>query len=152
MLPQTFKCLKVIYRIYLNRLQSIYSLFRFLAVILFKKSVYSRGWSYRVRTVYLVILAMNLPLCRSRMAAKLDRHRNLTLKSRTSRVEPLGRSSLRSKGSSNSSSQQDKVKLVKNCLRKFVEFIFAQIGVGGIMVCYTIVGASIFQVTMKYSY
>ena len=50
------------------------------------------------------------------MQVELDRQRNLTLKSRTSaRVEPLGRSSLRSKGSSNSSNQ-DKVKVFKNCL------------------------------------
>ena len=83
------------------------------------------------------------------MQVKLDRQRNLTLKSRTSaRVEPLGRSSLRSKGSSNSSNQ-DKVKVFKNCLRKMVEFLFAQVGAGGVVVCYTIVGASIFQVILN---
>ena len=53
---------------------------------------------------------------------KLDRQRNLTLRSRSSRVEPLGRSSLRSKGSSNSS--EDKVKMFKNCVRKMIEFLF----------------------------
>ena len=92
------------------------------------------------------------------MQVKLERQRNLTLKSKTSaRVEPLGRSSLRSrdpsllrsKGSSNSSNQ-DKMKLFKNCLRKMVEFIFAQVGMGSMVVCYTIVGASIFQVSRAY--
>ena len=83
------------------------------------------------------------------MQVKLERQRNLTLKSRTStRVEPLGRSSLRSKGSSNSSNQ-DKVKIFKNCLRKMVEFIFAQVGMGSMVLCYTIVGASIFQVSIS---
>ena len=75
---------------------------------------------------------------------KLDRQRNLTLRSRSSRVEPLGRSSLRSKGSSNSS--EDKVKMFKNCVRKMIEFLFTQVGVGAVVVCFTIVGASIFQV------
>ena len=79
---------------------------------------------------------------------KLDRQRNLTLRSRSSRVEPLGRSSLRSKGSSNSS--QDKVKMFKNCVRKMIEFLFTQVGVGAVVVCFTIVGASIFQVFISY--
>ena len=79
---------------------------------------------------------------------KLDRQRNLTLRSRSSRVEPLGRSSLRSKGSSNSS--EDKVKMFKNCVRKMIEFLFTQVGVGAVVVCFTIVGASIFQVFISY--
>ena len=79
---------------------------------------------------------------------KLDRQRNLTLRSRSSRVEPLGRSSLRSKGSSNSS--EDKVKMFKNCVRKMIEFLFTQVGVGAVVVCFTIVGASIFQVCTHY--
>ena len=54
-----------------------------------------------------------------------------------------------SKGSSNSSGQ-DKVKLFKNCVKKMVGFVFAQVGVGGAFMCYTIVGASIFQVSMYY--
>ena len=77
-------------------------------------------------------------------SAKFDRQRNLTLKARPRGIiEPLGRSSMRSKGSSNSS--EDKVKVCKNCLRKMVEFLFTQVGVGAVVVCYTIVGASIFQ-------
>lgn len=83
------------------------------------------------------------------LSKSMDR-RNLTLKSRSSRrgVEPLGRSSLRSKGSSSNSGSgaTDKVKMLKNCLRTMAEFMCAQVGVGSIMVCYTIVGASIFQV------
>jgi hypothetical protein len=79
-------------------------------------------------------------------APKLDRQRNLTMRSRPGRVEPLGRSSLRSKGSSNSTQEEDRVKLFKNCVRKIVEFLCTQVGVGGVVVCYTIVGASIFQV------
>ena len=76
---------------------------------------------------------------------KFDRSRNLTLKSKSSRaVEPLGRSSLRSKGSSNSS--EDRVKLFKNCVRKMFLFLFTQIGVGAFVVFYTICGALIFQV------
>ena len=80
------------------------------------------------------------------MPIKLDRQRNLTLRApRSSRgVEPLGRSSLRSKGSSNSS--EDKVKMFKNCVRRMIEFLFTQVGVGAVVVCFTIVGASIFQV------
>lgn len=83
----------------------------------------------------------------------MDGRRNLTLKSRSSRrgVEPLGRSSLRSKGSSSNSGSggkaTDKVKLLKNCLRTMAEFMCAQVGVGSVMVAYTIVGASIFQVS-----
>ena len=34
-----------VYRIYLNRLQSVYSILQFLSVVLFKKSVYSRSRS-----------------------------------------------------------------------------------------------------------
>ncbi len=75
---------------------------------------------------------------------KFDRQRNLTMKSCPGRVEPLGRRSLRSKGSSNSS--EDKVKQCKNCVRRLAEFFFTQVGVGAVVVCYTIVGAIIFQV------
>lgn len=53
---------------------------------------------------------------------------------------------MRSKGSSNSS--EDKAKVLKNCLRKMVEFLFTQVGVGAVVVCYTIVGASIFQANL----
>ena len=85
------------------------------------------------------------------MPSKLDRQRNLTLRApRSSRgVEPLGRSSLRSKGSSNSS--EDKVKMFKNCVRRMIEFLFTQVGVGAVVVCFTIVGASIFQVVFLFS-
>ena len=78
---------------------------------------------------------------------KFDRQRNLTLKSKSSRgtVEPLGRSSLRSKSSSNSSG--DRVKLFKNCVKKIFLFLFTQVGVGAFVVLYTIAGALIFQVS-----
>ena len=80
---------------------------------------------------------------------KFDRSRNLTLKSKSSRgtVEPLGRSSLRSKSSSNSSG--DRVKLFKNCVKKIFLFLFTQVGVGAFVVMYTIAGALIFQVSYQ---
>ena len=80
---------------------------------------------------------------------KFDRQRNLTLKSKSSRgtVEPLGRSSLRSKSSSNSSG--DRVKLFKNCVKKIFLFLFTQVGVGAFVVLYTIAGALIFQVSYQ---
>ena len=59
------------------------------------------------------------------------RSRNLTMRSRSAggRLEPLGRSSLRSKVSktSTASSEQTRMKAFKNCCRKAVEFMFTQV-------------------------
>ena len=59
----------------------------------------------------------------------INRSRNLTLRNRPSgRIEPMGRSSLRSKGSSsNSSDKQGRMKKFKSCCRKTVEFMFTQV-------------------------
>lgn len=54
------------------------------------------------------------------------------------------RSSLRSKGSS-STSDVDPREKIKDCCRKFVAFMCTQVGVGGLVVGYTIVGAFTFQ-------
>lgn len=91
----------------------------------------------------------------------LNRSRNLTMRNRPSgRIEPLGRSSLRSKGSSSSSDkhkggekteEQDlpkgkrRLKAMKNCCRKAVEFMFTQVGVGAVVVFYTLMGARLVQ-------
>lgn len=54
------------------------------------------------------------------------------------------RSSLRSKGSS-SASDVDPREKIKDCCRKFVAFMCTQVGVGGLVVGYTIVGAFSFR-------
>lgn len=54
------------------------------------------------------------------------------------------RSSLRSKTSS-STSDADPREKIKDCCRKFVAFMCTQVGVGGLVVGYTIVGAFSFQ-------
>ena len=89
----------------------------------------------------------------------LNRTRNLTMKNRQhgGRIEPLGRSSLRSKASTstkssgNNAEKGNRVKAFKNCCRKTVEFMFTQVGVGAIVVMYTLMGASIFQVVHLFS-
>ena len=62
--------------------------------------------------------------------------RNLTMRNRSSKLEPLGRASLRSKGSSagaNSTASNekggssDRVRALKSCCRKLVEFTFTQV-------------------------
>lgn len=86
--------------------------------------------------------------------------RNLTMRQRSSgRPEPIGRSSLRSKASSSNSGSDpskhqavDRVKQLKNCCRIAVEFMFTQVGVGALVVAYTIMGASIFQVKFHLNY
>lgn len=56
------------------------------------------------------------------------------------------RSSVRSKASSSASSHShSRVKKLKNCCRTFTEFMFTQVGVGALVVAYTLMGASIFQ-------
>lgn len=51
-----------------------------------------------------------------------------------------------SKGSSGfSETEKDRGKAVRTCCRATVEFVFTQVGVGGLVVCYTIVGAFAFQ-------
>ena len=55
----------------------------------------------------------------------------------------IGRSSIRSKGSSANS--DNKLKVLKNCFRSTVEFMFTQVGVGGVVIAYTILGAVAFQ-------
>jgi len=52
--------------------------------------------------------------------------------------------SIRSKGSTSEESQ-DRAKAIKDCCRIFIELIFTQVGVGCLVVCYTIVGAIAFQ-------
>lgn len=59
------------------------------------------------------------------------------------RVGRQFRTSLRSKGSS--SSDVDAREKIKDCCRKFVAFMCTQVGVGGLVVGYTIVGAFSFQ-------
>jgi potassium channel subfamily K, invertebrate len=54
---------------------------------------------------------------------------------------PVTRSSVRSRSSGGSSSEVDPREKVKACCRKLVEFMFTQVGVGGLVVCYAIVGA-----------
>lgn len=54
------------------------------------------------------------------------------------------RSSLRSKASS-SISDVDTREKIKDCCRKFIAFMCTQVGVGGLVVGYTIVGAATFQ-------
>lgn len=56
----------------------------------------------------------------------------------------LYRSSVRSKGSS-SNSDVDPREKVKDCCRKLVAFMCTQVGVGGLIVCYTIIGAFTFK-------
>eukprot|EP00095_Tigriopus_kingsejongensis_P003371 maker-scaffold153_size302544-snap-gene-1.7 protein:Tk03371 transcript:maker-scaffold153_size302544-snap-gene-1.7-mRNA-1 annotation:"hypothetical protein DAPPUDRAFT_324055" len=58
---------------------------------------------------------------------------------------PPPRSSVRSKASTGSSSSQTRAKSLKSCCRTFVEFMFTQVGVGALVVAYTLMGASIFQ-------
>ncbi|CAB3365998.1 TWiK family of potassium channels protein 18-like isoform X3 [Cloeon dipterum] len=58
---------------------------------------------------------------------------------------PVTRSSVRSRSSGGSSSEVDPREKVKACCRKLVEFMFTQVGVGGLVVCYAIVGAFAFQ-------
>lgn len=50
------------------------------------------------------------------------------------------RSSLRSRDSS-STTESDPREKIKDCFRKFVAFMCTQVGVGGLVVCYAIVGA-----------
>jgi len=58
-------------------------------------------------------------------------------------VGSVAGASVRSKNSSASS--EDKAKVVKDCCRTVVEFLFTQVGVGALVVCYTIAGAFAFQ-------
>ncbi|XP_023335416.1 two pore potassium channel protein sup-9 isoform X2 [Eurytemora carolleeae] len=69
--------------------------------------------------------------------------RSRSIKSRSTYVGSLGGTSVRSKNSSASS--EDKTKVVKDCCRSVVEFLFTQVGVGALVVSYTIVGAIAFQ-------
>ena len=55
------------------------------------------------------------------------------------------RSSVRSKASSSTSTSSNKKSKLKKCCRAFVELMFTQVGVGGLVVAYTLMGASIFQ-------
>jgi potassium channel subfamily K, invertebrate len=58
---------------------------------------------------------------------------------------PVTRSSVRSRSSGGSSSEVDPRERVKACCRKLVEFMFTQVGVGGLVVCYAFVGAAGFM-------
>ncbi|XP_040572245.1 potassium channel subfamily K member 15 [Lepeophtheirus salmonis] len=55
------------------------------------------------------------------------------------------RSSVRSRNSSSNNSGKNKFKIFRNCLRRVLEFTFTQVGVGGVVICYTIIGALAFQ-------
>ena len=75
----------------------------------------------------------------------------------TGHPEPIGRSSLRSKASKESSgggtagsasagaSDGQRMRRFKDCCRITLEFTFTQVGVGALVVAYTIMGAFIFQ-------
>ena len=77
----------------------------------------------------------------------------------TGHPEPIGRSSLRSKASKGSSSATprsagaagagggdgQRMRRFKDCCRITLEFTFTQVGVGALVVAYTIMGAFIFQ-------
>ena len=52
---------------------------------------------------------------------------------------------MRSKASSSTSTSSNKKSKLKKCCRAFVELMFTQVGVGGLVVAYTLMGASIFQ-------
>ena len=90
------------------------------------------------------------------------RGRNLTMRQRqTGHPEPIGRSSLRSKASKGSSGvgsgsaaaaaagsgngDGKRMRRFKDCCRITLEFTFTQVGVGALVVAYTIMGAFIFQ-------
>ena len=89
------------------------------------------------------------------------RGRNLTMRQRqTGHPEPIGRSSLRSKASKGSSGatasgaagggtggggEGQRMRRFKDCCRVTLEFTFTQVGVGALVVAYTIMGAFIFQ-------
>ena len=88
------------------------------------------------------------------------RGRNLTMRQRqTGHPEPIGRSSLRSKASKGSSGatasgavgggtgggEGQRMRKFKDCCRVTLEFTFTQVGVGALVVAYTIMGAFIFQ-------
>ena len=81
----------------------------------------------------------------------------------TGHPEPIGRSSLRSKASKGSSGatasgaaggggtsgggggEGKRMRRFKDCCRVTLEFTFTQVGVGALVVAYTIMGAFIFQ-------
>ena len=79
----------------------------------------------------------------------------------TGHPEPIGRSSLRSKASKGSSGatasgggtggtgggggEGQRMRKFKDCCRVTLEFTFTQVGVGALVVTYTILGAFIFQ-------
>ncbi|KAF4517494.1 hypothetical protein B566_EDAN004533 [Ephemera danica] len=63
---------------------------------------------------------------------------------------PVTRSSVRSRSSGGSSSADDPREKVKACCRKLVEFMFTQVGVGGLVVCYAMLGALMFQYIETY--
>ncbi|CAK1543785.1 unnamed protein product [Leptosia nina] len=55
-----------------------------------------------------------------------------------------GRDSFRSRDST-SSTRSDARERIKDCLRKFIAFMFTQVGVGALVVCYAILGAAGFM-------
>ena len=84
----------------------------------------------------------------------------MTMRQRqTGHPEPIGRSSLRSKASKGSSGatasgavgggtgggEGQRMRKFKDCCRVTLEFTFTQVGVGALVVAYTIMGAFIFQ-------
>ncbi|CRK94496.1 CLUMA_CG008001, isoform B [Clunio marinus] len=59
--------------------------------------------------------------------------------------------SMRSSRGSNSTNESDPREKMKDCCRKLVAFMFTQVGVGGLIVCYAICGAFIFiHIELKY--
>lgn len=61
------------------------------------------------------------------------------------RGESLARSSVPSRGSSTSTNASDPREKLQDCCRKLIAFMCTQVGVGGLIVCYAILGAFTFS-------